>query len=159
MLADVNIYPFTITWGLQILAFRMVLWRPYKDYLQMFKFCPFECTAFAESGKVGLFTLKKKFCWYRVFCHRTEFDLFFFVLPAKHCGTQGSLCPASVGVYLSDSHPFLVVTHSYVWPATHAFLRMLQLFFSCIFWRGKQWGIWHNLIVLWHHFMLSAIHK
>ena len=34
-------------------------------------------------------------------------------LPVKHCGTKGSLCPASVCpcVCLPDSHTFLVVTH------------------------------------------------
>ena len=39
-----------------------------------------------------------------------------FVMPAKHSGTKGSLCPASVcvSVCLSGSHTFLVVTHSYV---------------------------------------------
>ena len=37
-----------------------------------------------------------------------------------------SLCPASV-VCLSGSHTFLVVRHSYVSQATHAFLRMLPL--------------------------------
>ena len=38
-------------------------------------------------------------------------------------------CPVSVclSVRLSGSHTFLVVTHSYVSQATHAFLRMLPL--------------------------------
>ena len=52
-----------------------------------------------------------------------------FVLPAKHSGTKVSLCPAAVclSVCLSGSHTFLVVTHSYVSQATHAFLGMLPL--------------------------------
>ena len=52
-----------------------------------------------------------------------------FVSPAKHSGTMGSLCPASVcpSVCLSGIHAFLVVTHSYVSKATHAFLGMLPL--------------------------------
>ena len=58
-----------------------------------------------------------------------------FVSPAKHSGTQGSLCLASVCpsvrlcVSLSGSHAFLVVAHSYVSQATHAFLGMLPLCF------------------------------
>ena len=53
--------------------------------------------------------------------------------PAKHSGTYGSLCPVSVcpsvclSVCLSGSHTFLVVKHSYVSQATHAFLGMLPL--------------------------------
>ena len=53
----------------------------------------------------------------------------FIVSPAKHSGIYGSLCSASVclSVYLSGSHTFLIVTHSYVSQATHAFLGMLPL--------------------------------
>ena len=58
-----------------------------------------------------------------------------FVLPVKHSATKGSLCLVSVCpsvcvcVCLSGSHTFLVVTHSYVSQATHAFLGMLPLCF------------------------------
>ena len=58
-----------------------------------------------------------------------------FVLPAKHRGVCLSVC-------LSSSHTFLVLTHSYVSQATHAFLRMLPLCFCCLEWfffkRGKH---------------------
>ena len=52
------------------------------------------------------------------------------VSPAKHSGTKESPCPESVCpcVCLSGSHTFLVVTHSYVSRAVHAFLGMLPLF-------------------------------
>ena len=68
-----------------------------------------------------------------------------FVSPAKHSGTKGSLCPASVCMSvclsvcacmrLSGRHTLLIVTHSYVLQATHAcyhatMLQMLQLCLS-----------------------------
>ena len=46
------------------------------------------------------------------------------MLLAKHSSIWESLCPS---VCLSSSHTFLVVMHSYVLYATHAFLRMLPL--------------------------------
>ena len=53
-------------------------------------------------------------------------------------------------ICLSDSHTFLVVTHSYVSQATHAFLGMLAHYFlnSDILW--KAWPILH-MLQQWHH--------
>ena len=56
----------------------------------------------------------------------------FIVSPAKHGGTKGSLCQVSVCppvyVFVCLVDIFLVVTHSYVAQATHAFLGMLPVF-------------------------------
>ena len=63
--------------------------------------------------------------------------MFIFVSPAKHIAAHRdhfvrrlSVRPS---VCLSGSHTFLVVMHSYVSQATHAFLGMLPLCFPQIF--------------------------
>ena len=73
--------------------------------------------------------------------------------PAKHSGTYGSLCPGSV--CLSDSQTFLVVTHSYVSQATHAFLGMLPLCF-CLHFEMKGLGSRVNLVK--HEAFLKDLH-
>ena len=49
------------------------------------------------------------------------------ITPASYCL---SVLPWQVSVCLSSSHTFLVVTHSHVSQATHAFLGLLPLCFS-----------------------------
>ena len=53
------------------------------------------------------------------------------------------------GICLSGSHSFLVVTHSYVSQATHAFLGMLPLFSSLNV--GRSYGPWHTKKALPHY--------
>ena len=48
-------------------------------------------------------------------------------------------------VCLSDSHTFLIVMHSYVWQATHAFLGMLPLCFIFVYNSFKYSCYWYYL--------------
>ena len=64
-----------------------------------------------------------------------------------------------LSVCLSGSHTFLVVTHSYVSQATHAFLGMLPLF-QLIFCKFKTYNVWLSIWTFWRHSIVtSELHK
>ena len=70
----------------------------------------------------------------------TLHHIMFFVSPAKHSGTGITLSGVCLSVCLSGSHTFLVVVHSYVSQAIHAFIGMLPL------------HVWELLNTHWNNF-------